>query len=83
MSNEIPRQSSRARVGCPKEIKSKENRVALTPVGVRQLVRQGISVLIEAGAGFGAAYSNEEYLASGAEIVELSLIHISEPTRPY
>jgi len=88
MSNEIPRQSSRARVGCPKEIKSKENRVALTPVGVRQLVRQGISVLIEAGAGFGAAYSNEEYLASGAEIVETAeevfarseiLVKVKEP----
>lgn len=88
MSNEIPRQSSRARVGCPKEIKSKENRVALTPVGVRQLVRQGISVLIEGGAGFGAAYSNEEYLASGAEIVETAeevfarseiLVKVKEP----
>lgn len=57
-------------VGCPKEIKSQENRVALTPGGARQLVRQGVSVLVEAGAGSGAAYTDAEYVAAGAVIVE-------------
>lgn len=57
-------------VGCPKEIKSQENRVALTPGGVRQLVRQGVSVLIEAGAGIGAAYTDGEYRSAGAVIVD-------------
>src|SRR5690606_26406354 len=56
-------------VGCPREIKSQENRVALTPGGARQLVRQGVVVLVESGAGHGAAYPDEEYLAAGAEIV--------------
>ncbi len=57
-------------VGCPKEIKNQENRVALTPGGARQLVRQGVTVLVEAGAGAGAAYTDAEYLAAGALIAE-------------
>ena len=57
-------------VGCPKEIKSQENRVALTPGGARQLVRQGVSVLIEKDAGLGAAYFDREYIDAGAELVE-------------
>jgi alanine dehydrogenase len=56
-------------VGCPREIKSQENRVALTPGGARQLVRQGVTVLVQSGAGLGAAYRDEEYLKVGAEIV--------------
>ena len=56
-------------VGCPREIKSQENRVALTPGGARQLVRQGLTVVVEAGAGLGAAYTDAEYSAAGAEIV--------------
>lgn len=57
-------------VGCPKEIKNQENRVALTPGGGRQLIRQGVSVLIESGAGAGAAYRDDEYVAAGAVIVD-------------
>jgi len=57
-------------VGCPKEIKSQENRVALTPGGARQLVRQGLTVLVEAGAGYGAAYTDAEYLSAGALMVD-------------
>lgn len=57
-------------VGCPREIKSQENRVALTPGGARQLVRQGLTVLLETGAGLGAAYPDPEYRAAGAEIVD-------------
>lgn len=56
-------------VGCPREIKSQENRVALTPGGARQLVRQGVTVVVEAGAGLGASYDDAEYRATGAEIV--------------
>lgn len=56
--------------GCPREIKSQENRVALTPGGARQLRRQGIEVLIESGAGQGAAYSDEEYETAGATVVK-------------
>ncbi len=57
-------------VGCPKEIKNQENRVGLTPGGVRQLVRHGVDVLIETGAGVGAAYPDSEYVTAGAVIVE-------------
>jgi len=57
-------------VGCPREIKSQENRVALTPGGTLQLTRNGVRVLVESGAGEGAAYSDQEYLDAGAEIVE-------------
>lgn len=56
-------------VGCPREIKSQESRVALTPGGARQLSRRGVPVLVETGAGEGAAYEDEEYRAAGAEIV--------------
>ncbi len=57
-------------VGCPREIKKQENRVALTPGGTLQLVRRGVDVLIESGAGIGAAYEDDEYRKAGAEIVE-------------
>ncbi|MDP4939349.1 MAG: alanine dehydrogenase, partial [Verrucomicrobiales bacterium] len=56
-------------VGCPREIKNQESRVALTPGGTRQLLRQGVTVIVETGAGLGAAYSDEEYRVAGAEIV--------------
>ena len=57
-------------VGCPREIKSQENRVALTPGGARQLVRQGIPVFVEGGAGAGAAYSDREYTEAGATVLD-------------
>ncbi|MDF1739830.1 MAG: alanine dehydrogenase [Verrucomicrobiales bacterium] len=56
-------------VGCPKEIKKQENRVALTPGGTLQLVRNGVKVVVQSGAGEGAAYSDAEYAKAGAEIV--------------
>lgn len=56
-------------VGCPREIKSQENRVALTPGGARQLVRQGVDVFVESGAGDGAAYSDKEYTDAGAVLL--------------
>ena len=42
-------------VGVPKEIKSQESRIAITPEGVSEFVHSGHTVLIEAGAGFGRA----------------------------
>lgn len=65
-------------VGCPREIKSQENRVALTPGGAKQLVRQGVIVLIETGAGVGAAYEDREYLTAGARLVESAAEIFSE-----
>jgi alanine dehydrogenase len=56
-------------VGVPKEIKSDEYRVAMTPNGVEELTRAGHKVLVEAGAGVGSGITDEMYLANGAEIV--------------
>jgi alanine dehydrogenase len=56
-------------VGVPKEIKDRENRVAVTPSGVHQYVLQGQTVLVETGAGDGSGFSDDEYIAAGAEIV--------------
>jgi alanine dehydrogenase len=57
-------------VGCPREIKVQENRVALTPAGAGQLVRRGLTVLVERGAGAGADYLDQEYAEAGAELVD-------------
>ncbi len=56
-------------IGCPKEIKESENRVALTPAGVRALVRTGHECLIEESAGVGSGFADQEYAACGAELV--------------
>lgn len=55
-------------VGCPKEIKIKENRVGLIPSSVKMLIASGHGVLIEKGAGRGAGFSDEDYLEVGAQI---------------
>jgi alanine dehydrogenase len=57
-------------VGVPAEIKNSEYRVAITPDGVRELVHHAVPVLLQAGAGAGAAISDAEYRAAGAEVVE-------------
>lgn len=56
-------------VGVPREIKTEEHRVAITPIGVRELTDHGHSVLIEKGAGEGSTIHDEEYEAQGATIV--------------
>lgn len=56
------------KIGLPKEIKDKENRVALTPEGVARLVRLGHDVRVQTGAGVGSGFSDREYLEAGALI---------------
>ncbi|MCR6596255.1 alanine dehydrogenase [Bacillus halotolerans] len=56
-------------IGVPKEIKNNENRVALTPGGVSQLVSNGHRMLVESGAGLGSGFENEAYESAGAEII--------------
>jgi alanine dehydrogenase len=56
------------KIGVPKEIKSYENRVALTPQGARELIAAGHHIRIESGAGLGSGYTNEDYIQSGASI---------------
>lgn len=57
-------------IGVPKEIKNNENRVALTPAGVLQLIEAGHTILIESGAGVGSGFSNTDYITAGARIVQ-------------
>ncbi|WP_144593799.1 alanine dehydrogenase [Priestia flexa] len=59
-------------IGVPKEIKNNENRVAITPAGVASFVGTGHRVLVEAEAGIGSGFTNEDYMKAGAEIVELA-----------
>ncbi|MCB7071031.1 alanine dehydrogenase [Caldibacillus sp. 210928-DFI.2.22] len=56
-------------IGVPKEIKNNENRVAITPSGVIQLIGTGHTVLIEKNAGEGSSFSNAEYEQAGAKII--------------
>ena len=55
-------------IGVPKEIKSNENRVALLPVGASTLVQNGHKVVVEANAGAGSGFSDNDYKSVGAEI---------------
>ncbi|GAB7193039.1 alanine dehydrogenase [Kineococcus sp. NUM-3379] len=57
------------RVGVPTEVKNHEDRVALTPSGVHELVGLGHEVLVQAGAGAGSSLPDEEFAAAGARIV--------------
>jgi alanine dehydrogenase len=62
-------ESKLMRVGIPREIKSDEYRVAMMPVGAESLVKAGHQVMIEAGAGIGSGFPDEDYQAVGARIV--------------
>ena len=57
------------KVGVPTEIKTDEYRVALTPIGARELAEHGHDVMIQKGAGEGSAISDADYEAQGARIV--------------
>jgi alanine dehydrogenase len=57
------------KVGIPREVKNNEFRVAITPAGVHELVRNGHQVVIEQGAGAGSSIPDEEYVAAGAKIL--------------
>ena len=57
-------------VGIPKEIKTHEYRVGLTPAGVRELIRHGHIVTVQADAGIGAGLPDQAYREAGARIVD-------------
>ena len=78
-------------VGVPKEVKDAENRVSTTPHGVREYVRHGHQVLVESGAGAGSGFTDDEYRAAGATIVESAadvwsqadmVVKVKEPIEP-
>jgi alanine dehydrogenase len=58
------------KIGCPKEIKPQEFRVGLTPNAAREAVLAGHEVIIETNAGVGAGFTNQDYAAAGARIVD-------------
>ena len=58
------------KIGCVKEIKNNEFRVGLTPDNVKIYVAAGHEVLVEAGAGLGSGFADEEYAAAGATMVD-------------
>jgi alanine dehydrogenase len=79
------------KIGIPKEIKTNESRVALVPSGAESLIAAGHSVLVEAGAGSGSDFSDEQYLAVGACIVPDAetiwadadlIVKVKEPIEP-
>jgi alanine dehydrogenase len=57
------------KIGVPKEIKTHEYRVAITPGGVHELVAHGHDVFIEAGAGRGSSIPDDEYALAGAQVL--------------
>ena len=56
-------------IGCVRELKNNEYRVGLTPDNVRSYVAAGHEVLVEAGAGIGSGFDNDEYKATGASVI--------------
>lgn len=56
-------------IGVPKEIKNNENRVSMTPAGVKELVNHGHTVYVQHTAGNGSGFADEQYIAAGATIL--------------
>ncbi|HEX6994125.1 MAG TPA: alanine dehydrogenase [Gammaproteobacteria bacterium] len=77
-------------IGVPKEIKSDEHRVGLTPAACRELAAAGHTVVVEAGAGTAAGFSDGEYAAAGARVLPSApavfdeaelIVKVKEPQR--
>jgi alanine dehydrogenase len=56
-------------VGLPKEVKSQEFRVGVTPGAVREFARDGHLITVETGAGLGIGATDDDYRRSGAQVV--------------
>jgi len=77
------------KIGVVKEIKDKENRIALTPQSTGGLVGAGHVVRVESGAGNGSGFTDEEYVSAGAEIADTAatwdvdlVLKVKEPMPP-
>ncbi len=57
-------------IGVPKEIKNHEYRIGLTPMSVHELVKHGHEVVVENNGGASIGFSNEDYIAAGARILD-------------
>ncbi len=60
------------RIGVPKEIKDKENRVGITPEGAARLLHLRHEVMVESNAGIGSGFTDEQYSQAGAKVVSAS-----------
>lgn len=78
-------------IGVPKEIKTNENRVALTPGGVLDLAKAGHTVYIQTSAGDGSGFLDDDYREAGAQILPTieevyaiadMIIKVKEPIAP-
>jgi alanine dehydrogenase len=78
-------------IGVPREIKSDEYRVALTPAGAEDLARAGHEIVVEAGAGLGSGFTDDFYENAGARIVDTAqevwaaaemILKVKEPIKP-
>jgi alanine dehydrogenase len=58
-------------IGVPKEIKTNENRIALVPAGAEALVAAGHTVVVERSGGEGSGFTDDQYLAAGAQIADV------------
>ncbi len=56
-------------IGIPTEVKTAENRVAMTPDGVRGLTALGHTVHVQSGAGLGSSFSDADFVGAGATMV--------------
>lgn len=79
------------KIGVPKEIKNNENRVGLTPAGVKELVQHGHDLYVQHTAGEGSGFADEEYMAAGATILPTiedvyatadMIVKVKEPIAP-
>ncbi len=79
------------KIGVPREIKTLEFRVGLTPAGVRELVHDGHELYVESGAGEGIGMSNADYVAAGAKVIDKAadvfaeadlIVKVKEPQLP-
>jgi len=77
-------------IGIPKEIKNNESRVGMTPAGVMELVHNGHTVHVQAGAGAGSGFSDDDYKKVGAHILDTigqvytlseMIVKVKEPIR--
>jgi alanine dehydrogenase len=66
---EINKKEKEMIIGVPKEIKNNENRVALTPAGATELAKRGHEVYIQATAGIGSGFADDDYIGAGAKIL--------------
>ena len=57
-------------IGVPKEIKTNENRVALTPAGALELTKRGHMVYVESTAGVGSGFEDQDYIGAGAKVLQ-------------